>query len=126
LNAGDTFVANVPGAHLRIVVAGPCAHGNVLYVGVTSDPGDHDHTCLVQPKDHPAIHHDSFIHYGDAVIGSAAALDFAIVGTKQITGTQAVSAEVLRRIIEGFSGSEHARPRYEDFAQGKCSCDKRS
>lgn len=96
----------------------------MLYVGVTSDPGGLDHTCPVQPEDHPDIHHNSFIHFGDAVIGSAAALDFAIFA-KQIVVKEAVSGEVISRIVEGFSASEQARPRYEDFVQGRCSCDRR-
>ncbi len=124
MKAGDTFFANVQGAHLTIVVAGPCPHGKVLYVKVTSDLRGIDHTCPIDPGDHPDIQHESFIHYGEADIGDATALDSAVT-RRQVQMKEPVSREVLQRVAEGFSASEHARPRYEDFVQGRCSCDKR-
>lgn len=124
MKAGDTFYLEVEGAHLIVVVSGPCRHGKVLIVRVTSDPGAIDHTCRLTQKDHAGLDRDSYVHYGDAEIGDAAALDLARE-RKQLDPKEAMSPEVLQRIIEGFSDSEHAKPRYEDFAQGRCSCDKR-
>lgn len=124
MRAGDTFYLKVEEAHLFIVVSGPCAHGKVLLIRVTSDPGHIDHTCRLDSSDHSSLEHDSYVHFGDAEIGDAAALDLAR-DRKLLDSKERVSEATLQRIIDGFSASEHAKPRYQDFAEGHCSCDKR-
>jgi len=125
LKPGETFRANLAGAHWRVLVWGPCAHGNVLVVGVTSDEERLDRTCPIQPKELPGLDHESFVHYGDAKIGPASGLQRAL-DTNQVVPGQPVTDDILRRIVDGFSESRHARPRYDEFAHGRCACDRRS
>jgi hypothetical protein len=121
VNAGDTFVLSAQGAHLCIVAAGPCQHGNILFVRVTSDHPSKDRTCILQPGDHPFIRHTSLIHYADAKVVDDRRLADAI-RAGQVQMRTPVNAVVLRDIRCGFSASLHALPIHVNFVVGPCRC----
>lgn len=121
MRPGDTFVLLAQGAHLRIVVAGPCQHGRILFVGVTSDAPAKDRTCTLDVGDHPFLHHTSLIHYGDAMIGESRQL-LAAVPAGHIEVRESITPDLLLRIQQGFNQSMHAKPIHIDFINGRCRC----
>lgn len=120
---GDTFLPGAPGAHLNIVAAGPCAHGQILVVKVTADDEpSQDRSCLLAVGDHPYLSKPSRIAYWDDALYLEALGDAAVVRGDLKPMTR-VSADLLARIVAGYRISRDARPLRRRFATGgQCAC----
>lgn len=113
MNAGDTFFLYAPEvaeqSHLWVVLSDPSLDSeNVLIVNLTSEADYQDHSCVLQPGDHPFIKHASCVNYPGARRVTLAALQDNLK-RKAITPDIPVTAEVLRRMREGAACSGRMR-----------------
>ncbi len=99
MQAGDAFrFAQGEDGHLWIVVSDPrIDSARVLLVNVTTWRPDKDQTCLLNPGDHPAIEHNSVIHYAGSRVHSDEQLNF-LENHKRLVLNQPVSPALLHRI----------------------------
>lgn len=67
MQLGDTFLFNVPNAHLWIVVSDPLKNsGNFIIVNLTTDSRRAGTDCELNVGDHPWIREKCWVNFGDA------------------------------------------------------------
>jgi hypothetical protein len=69
MEAGDTFIRGDADQHLWVVVSDPAVDSaNVLIVNLTSLDARKEKVCILREGDHPWVHHDTCVNYGDSVV----------------------------------------------------------
>jgi len=100
---GDTFMAG----HLHIVCSEPTADGSVVVFNTTTPKRDSDRNCVVQPGDHPSVHHESVISYEHGRIWSRdQQAEFENSALYPAARRAKASPELLRKIQEGALRSD--------------------
>jgi hypothetical protein len=98
--------------HLFVVCSGSCGPPDMrVIVSISSvRPGKfHDQTCPVVAGEHDFVVHESFVFYRHTELKSATDLR-RFLETGYYTPKQALSAELLDRVLRGFRQSRFTAP----------------
>jgi hypothetical protein len=110
VNAGDTLKAvQQVGAsidsHLWMVISDPAVDAeHVVIVNFTSWRQDKDQACIVEPSEHPFLHHRSCVNFAGAKTVRAADLNL-LVQRGQLTPHVPLSPSLLDKIRESVPAS---------------------
>lgn len=113
IRVGNTFLIRHPNfetMHLYIVIA--IKNDKALLVNVTSNSSDT--TCLLTPKDHLFLQHNSYISYKDTMASDISVIDAAI-RKNVIVPHSDVSPRVLRKIQNGAKTSPNLKQEYLSY-----------
>jgi len=121
MECGDTFLMPAPGGaatpHLWIVITEPDPVSNLCaIVSVTTLRNSKDQTVILRVGDHPFIHHDSTIFYGDGMIVDARRLESEIAAGLAVRREKCPDA-TLKLIRQGVTASPFTRPKLLRFCR---------
>ena len=109
MHCGDTFLmAPLLGLdpHLWIIVTEADANGDVVIANVTTLQESADQTVILRKGNHPFIHHDSVVRFGDARIVKMNSIKAQLTAAT-IQPREACSKELLAEIQAGVLASDH-------------------
>lgn len=98
---GNTFLDTTDNPHLWIVVAGPDANGQIIFVSLTSMKGRDDRTTICGQGDHPFIERATVVAYKYAMAVDVTDLE-AGVKKGSFVAREDCSAAFLKRIADGL------------------------
>ncbi|MCW5776397.1 MAG: hypothetical protein KIS87_08175 [Phycisphaeraceae bacterium] len=104
MKLGESFRFADPGIdeHLWIVMSEPDpATGGVLVTSVTTwNEGVRDHSCIIEPGEHPSIRVRSCVFYDSTVVAPARELD-ARRERGELVMHEPLAPDLLRRVLAG-------------------------
>lgn len=102
--------------HLYFILTDQCADSCHLLVGISSVPnvGFFDKTCLLSPKDHPFLKHDSFVFYRrPEILRSSKISRFVELG--YYTVKQEAGPDLISKISQGIMDSHFTPQHYQNY-----------
>ena len=97
-------------SHLFIVLNDPSEDEEAVLACLSSLHRRADKTCIVNPGDHPFVHHKSYIDYRHCRTDSIAHLT-TLLNSGYVRRMEDASDELVERALEGAERSEHTRRR---------------
>lgn len=118
MQLGDTFLFNVPNAHLWIVASDPSKHaGSFIILNLTTDSRRSGTDCELNVGDHPWIREKCWVNFGDAEevtpVEEAKLIAFMASGT--INNNHPVTQSVLAKIAAAAKTTKALKMNYRKY-----------
>lgn len=118
MQLGDTFLFNVPDAHLWIVASDPSKHsGNFIIVNLTTDSRRAGTACELNVGDHPWIRGKCWVNFSDAeeVTPAEEAKLLVFMANGTINSNHPMNPSVLAKIAAAGKTAKSLKINYRTY-----------